>query len=250
MNPDEIKSKLKTAYIGKNIICLDETDSTNNECKRNQCLTNGTVVVSEAQTAGRGRRGNLWLSKKGDGLLFSVYLKPNIPVTKISLITLIAGLAVCRCVGGKIKYPNDIVIGTKKICGILTELTTDGSVICGIGINVNNKSFPDEISHRATSLKIENKLTYDRSRLLSSILNELEVLYKEFIKNGLNNLIEEYKSKCVTYQSEVNVFYNNRSISGICTDITKDGYIVIKNSDGEFIVNSGEVSVRGIYDYI
>lgn len=250
MNLNEIKKYLKTDIIGNNLICLDETDSTNNDCKRNCDAEDGTVFAAELQTAGRGRRGHNWLSPKGSGLWFSILLKPSIPPERISQITLVAGLAICRVIGGKIKYPNDIVIGTKKVCGILTELICGNSVVCGIGINVNNGSFEDEISNRATSLKIENGIEYNREKLLAEILNEFEILYCEFAKNGLCMIIDEYKSKCVTWKSEVAVSYENRSVTGVCSDITADGNIVVDTVNGRIIINSGEVSVRGIYGYV
>ncbi len=250
MNLSEIKKYLKTDVIGKNLICLDETDSTNSDCKRNCDAEEGTVFTAELQTAGRGRRGHIWLSPKSSGLWFSILLKPNVPLEKVSQITLIAGLAVCRVIGGKIKYPNDIVIGTKKVCGILTELVCGNNVVCGIGINVNNDSFEDEISKRATSLKTENGIEYNREKLLAEILNEFEKLYHEFLKNGLHMIIDEYKKRCVTWKSEVTVSYESKSVRGVCSDITADGNIVVDTADGRIVVNSGEVSVRGIYGYV
>lgn len=250
MDLNEIKKYLKTDFIGKNLICLDETDSTNCDCKRHWNDENGTTFAAELQTAGRGRRGHSWLSPEGNGLWFSVLLKPNVPPEKVSQITLIAGLAVSRITGGKIKYPNDIVIGGKKVCGILTELIQDNSVVCGIGINVNNDRFDDEISARATSLRIENGVRYNREKLFAEILNEFEKLYDEFLKNGLNTVIDEYKNRCVTWKSEVTVSYENKSVKGICSDITADGNIVVDTANGSIAVNSGEVSVRGVYGYV
>lgn len=252
----DILSALNTEFIGRNIICLDETDSTNNECKRNSGLADGTVYTSEMQSGGKGRRGNPWSSPKGCGAWFSILLKPEIPPYEVSKITLIAGLAVCRAFGNgaMIKYPNDIVIGTKKVCGILTELSAETDcvnyVVCGIGVNVNTPSFGKELSEKATSLFIESKKKYPRSKIIADILNEFEPLYKSFLKNGLASVIDDYKKRCITLNSAVNVTYNKTTVQGICTDIKADGSIEVTSSDGVITVNSGEVSVRGIYGYV
>lgn len=246
----EIKNYLKTEFIGRNICFFDEIDSTNNEAKRKSDLPDGTVFIAQTQTGGKGRQGKIWVSPKGEGAWFSVLLKPDISPERVSQITLAAGLAVCRAIGGKIKYPNDIVIGTKKVCGILTELVTNENVynvVCGIGINVNTPNFEGELSERATSILIENGYRQNIAYIIGSVLNEFEILYKEFLQNGLKNIIEEYKNNCVTLNSEVTVTYQNKSLHGICTDIRSDGSIVI---DGETVINSGEVSVRGIYGYV
>ena len=177
-------------------------------------------------------------------------LKPDISPECVSQITLIAGLAVSRAIGGRIKYPNDIVIGTKKVCGILTELVTQNnnySIVCGIGINVNTPSFDGELAQKATSLLIENGYEHHVEIIVARVLNEFEVLYKEFLQNGLESIIKEYKYNCITLNSEVTVTYQNKSLHGICTDIRPDGSIVI---DGKTVINSGEVSVRGIYGYV
>ena len=241
---------LNTDFIGRNIYLFEEIDSTNNEAKRSCELPDGSVFIAQTQTGGKGRQGRVWVSPKGEGAWFSILLKPDISPERISQITLIAGLAVSRAIGGKIKYPNDIVIGTKKVCGILTELVTynnNYSVVCGIGINVNTQSFDAELAVKATSLLIENGYEHDIDIIISKVLNEFEVLYKQFLQNGLKNIIQEYKDNCITLNSEVTVTYQNKSLKGICTDILSDGSIVINN---ETVINSGEVSVRGIYGYV
>lgn len=241
---------MNTDFIGRNIYLFEEIDSTNNEAKRSCELPDGSVFIAQTQTGGKGRQGRVWVSPKGEGAWFSILLKPDISPERISQITLIAGLAVSRAIGGKIKYPNDIVIGTKKVCGILTELVTynnNYSVVCGIGINVNTQSFDAELAVKATSLLIENGYEHDIDIIISKVLNEFEVLYKQFLQNGLKNIIQEYKDNCITLNSEVTVTYQNKSLKGICTDILSDGSIVINN---ETVINSGEVSVRGIYGYV
>lgn len=256
ISESEIKSYLNTLFIGKKIIYTEETDSTNNDAKRNSALPEGTVFTSEIQTGGKGRRGKVWTSPKGVGAWFSILLKPDITPEIVSRITLIAGLAVCRGIGtdSMIKYPNDTVIGTKKVSGILTELSAETDavnyVICGIGINVNTESFDDELKNRATSLYIETGKKHDRCKIIARVLNEFEKLYIEFLNNGLKNIIQEYKNNCVTLNNNVSVVYNNLTIQGKCVDITDKGTIIINDGHKDIEINSGEVSVRGIYGYV
>lgn len=249
-----ISAILDTKIIGKNIVCLEEIDSTNNEAKRNSDMPDGTVFIAELQTGGKGRLGRNWSSPKGVGAWFTILLKPDVSPENVSAITLVAGLAVCKAIGGKIKYPNDIVIGTKKVCGILTELcaqiNTVNHVVCGIGINVNNDSFDDEIKNRATSIFIETGKKVSRSSIIAQVLTEFEPLYQSFLHNGLSEIIEEYKSYCVTLNSHVTVTYQGNLMQGICRDILPDGSIVIDNGNERLIINSGEVSVRGVYGYV
>ena len=249
-----ISAILDTKIIGKNIVCLEEIDSTNNEAKRNSDMPDGTVFIAELQTGGKGRLGRNWSSPKGVGAWFTILLKPDVSPENVSAITLVAGLAVCKAIGGKIKYPNDIVIGTKKVCGILTELcaqiNTVNHVVCGIGINVNNDSFDDEIKNRATSIFIETGKKLSRSSIIAQGLTEFEPLYQSFLNNGLSEILEEYKSYCVTLNSYVTVTYQGNSIQGICRDILPDGSIVIDTGNERLIINSGEVSVRGVYGYV
>lgn len=256
LNQAEIFAALHTEFIGQSLFCLEKTDSTNNECKRHSDLPDGTVFASEVQTGGKGRRGKNWASPRGVGAWFSILLKPELRPEEVPRITLIAGLAVCRAIGDSamIKYPNDVVIGTKKVCGILTELSAEmdfvNYIVCGIGINVNTPSFEGELSERATSLLIETGQTYSRARLIGAVLTEFEALYRDFLQNGLSGMMEEYRSRCITLGSEVTVTYNKQSVRGKCTDIREDGSIVIRTEDGDLTISSGEVSVRGIYGYV
>lgn len=251
-----IKGRLKTRFIGRNIICMEETDSTNNECKRHSDMPDGTVFFSERQTGGRGRRGKSWLSPPGTGIWLSVLLKPNMRPENVSGITLAAGLAVCKALGcgSMIKYPNDIVIGTRKVCGILTELSAEvdavNYVVCGIGINTGTESFDGELAGRATSLFLETGKKPDRPELIAAVLAELEPLYEGLVKDGLCSFITEYRKHCVTIGKEVCVTFCGKSIRGICTGIDDGGNITVTTPDKTVTLNSGEVSVRGIYGYI
>lgn len=256
ITPEKIYPYLNTRFIARNIKCYDEINSTNEAAKSENSCPDGTLFISDIQTAGKGRLGRSWLSPRGTGIWMSILLKPDIPLMDVSRLTLIAGIALCRAIGGeaKIKWPNDIVIGTKKVCGILTEMSAETDrinfVVCGIGINVNTKNFPDELKDKATSILIETDNKTDRCYLISKVVNELEPLYDEFIKNGFSSLADEYKKSCVTLGREVKVIYRGKEINGKAIDIGSTGGLVLDTSDGRIEITSGEVSVRGIYGYI
>lgn len=256
LNKCEIQEKLKTKYMGRNLLIYDEVSSTNLAAKEKNNMPDGTVFVADMQSSGRGRLGRVWESAKGEGLWFSVLLKPDMTPEHVSLITLIAGLAVCETLGSGyfIKWPNDIVTDGKKICGILTELSAEIDhveyVVCGIGINVNNAEFSEELREKATSLLIKTGKKYIRNHLLADILNCFEVLYDELVKNGFSSIIERYKKKCITIGKQVSVMGKACPVIGLARDITESGALVISCGGKRLEVNSGEVSVRGIYGYI
>ena len=181
----------------------------------------------------------------------SLLLTPDIAPERIPEITLVAGMAVCRAIGAPamIKWPNDIVIGSKKICGILTEYS-GGRVICGIGINVNTRAFPPELEHIATSLYLETGKDTDRAALAAGVMNAFEPLYGRFLNSGFAALADEYKKSCITVGREVTVTGAGNTVRGTASGITPGGGLVIDTAGGQRIITSGEASVRGIYGYI
>ncbi len=251
-----IQGGLDTCFIGRNIFMYDETDTTNERAKANSDAPDGSVFIAEVQTHGKGSRGRGWTSPKGSGIWHSILLKPDIPPMEVSRITLVAGLAVCKAIGlnSAIKWPNDIVINGKKICGILTEMSSEinmiNYVVCGIGINVNMESFEDELADKATSMYIESGHKYARSEIISKLLNEFEYYYRKFLDSGLRAILDEYKKHCVTLGRCVNVIFKNKTITGTAVDIDENGSLMVEAADGIISVTSGEVSVRGIYGYV
>lgn len=263
IDSEEILPLLTTKYIGRNFIHFDEVDSTNVQCRR-ACSNNpieGMVVAAEEQTSGKGRLGRSWISPKGTGIWMSIVLKPNISPMVAPRATLIGAAAVYTAlkdmgISVGIKWPNDIVINGKKICGILTEMNAEiervNYVIMGIGINVNMESFPDELKEKATSLKNELGNEVDRKKLVANILNNFEVFYEEFKNTGdISRVIEICKEGSLLINKEVRVINGNNEV--ICTviDIDDEGELIVKHKDGTIKrVISGEVSVRGIYGYV
>lgn len=260
LNESSLKSLLHNKIIGKNLIVLDSVDSTNDCLKKlgNEGCENGTVVVTREQTKGKGRLGRTWQSKKDDGIAFSVLLRPNVAPSEVSAITPLAGLAVCKAIREYtkldcvIKWPNDIIVGRKKLVGILTEMSAEFDaveyVITGIGINVDHTSFPEEIAFKATSLLLETGRHIDKNEFLACVLEHLE---NEFVKNNLEltpTALSEYTDLCATVGRSVTFQRGTRRISGMAVGVSEHGELKVMMSDGTIcLVNSGEVTVQGIY---
>lgn len=252
---------LNTKFIGKNIIHFDTIDSTNDYAKK---IANeeeeGTVVISEEQTKGKGRIGRTWDSKKSEGIWMSIILKPNIIPHKAPFLTLIAGASIIKSlnnlgINASIKWPNDIIINNKKICGILTELSSEieriNHIVLGIGINVKTMEFSQEICNIATSLYKEG---YNVSRvdLVQSILEEFEELYLEYINN---NDKEKTLDICRKYSAiidkDIYIINGDNKELVKCLDINEDGNLIINDKNGIMReILSGEVSIRGVKGYV
>ena len=258
-NEIEIKEALNTVKIAKEIYFYEQTDSTNNCIKTlaREGKQEGVIAVAEIQTAGKGRRGKKWQSPKGTGVWFSMLLKPHIMPSEAPVLTLLAGLAVCRAIRqqtalqSKIKWPNDILISDKKVCGILTELDAEMDsvhfVITGIGINVNMETFPEELKQTATSLRIEKGQTISRKNIIKAVLEEFEKIYLQYEKDcNFLPFREEYKKYCVNIGKELQVFSKQPFVAkGI--DITEQGELLVQKQTGEkVVVFSGEVSIRNM----
>lgn len=214
----------------------------------------GVVVTCDNQTAGRGRRENLWIPVPG-ALYMSVLLKPDVFPHKIPGITLMTGLAVCLALREEynadvlIKWPNDLVINNKKVCGILAEMSTlseETALAVGIGVNLNTKTMPEEIKKTATSLFIETGIEKDKDEIMLKILSKIEYFYKEFfLKCKFKDILSEYKKLCDTLEREVFVKAKN-PFKAKAVDINNDGGLIVIKKDGETVtVYSGEVSIGG-----
>ncbi|MBU3158199.1 biotin--[acetyl-CoA-carboxylase] ligase [Clostridium frigoris] len=262
---EEIKNYLDTEYIGRNIIYYDSIGSTNSKAKELAEIGkgHGTVIVSEEQTLGRGRLGRNFLSPKYKGIWMSIILRPNILTENISKITLIGAAAVQKAImkmGVKtsIKWPNDIILNSKKVCGILTEMSGEidhvNYLVMGIGINVNldKEDITSDLKDVATSIKIESGKTMDRKLLLASILNIFEELYIDFVEsNNIKETLDICRKNSILIGKEIRLINRGKVTTAKAIDISDKGELVVENSSGniEHIV-SGEVSIRGLYGYI
>ncbi|MBI5042563.1 MAG: biotin--[acetyl-CoA-carboxylase] ligase [Nitrospirae bacterium] len=247
-----IKKNLTTRFIGADIYLFDAIDSTNSYAHKlaKEGAKEGTVVLSESQSKGKGRLGRTWFSPSGVNIYLSVILMPQMPSTQITLLTFAAAIAVAKAIrdiaglDADIKWPNDILIRGKKVAGILSEMETNKNPlmeglsvkfsIIGIGINVNldKKDIPLELMDNATSIKIESNSTIDRMNLICRVLENLEEWYNLFERNGVNDIIEEWKSLAITIGRDVKVQSGNSFVEGRAVDIDENGALLIKDRDG------------------
>lgn len=269
LSGSEIASRLTTEWAGRTLYYFDETGSTNNDAKRlaEEGAPHGTVVVADIQNAGKGRRGRAWQTLSGTALSFTLMIRPDFSPDKASMLTLVIALSVAEAVErtagieATIKWPNDIVVNKKKICGILTEMTMTPEmdeiqyIVVGVGINVNNaaaQEFQEEVRDRATSLRIESGKQTDRVQLLNEVLTQFEQNYATFLKTlDLSGLRESYQSRLQGLGEEVRVLDPAGEYTGVSQGINDRGELIVVRKNGERVqVYAGEVSVRGLYGYV
>lgn len=265
LSEDLISSSLherQTDFIRK-VVYLPDVDSTNTYAKSaaEHGLPDRTLVTADRQTSGKGRRGRSFSSPGGVGIFMTLLLKPDIPPLKASMLTLPAGMAVCQAlreitgIPAMIKWPNDIVINGKKICGILTEMSAEmdsiNHIVIGIGINVNNPEFPEAIRQVATSALLETGKPFRRSEIIAGVMAWFEKYYNTFLQTSdLSLLKEEYNSLMINTNRKVLVIRPDEQYEAIARSIDDDGELIIERDGVRAKVLSGEVSVRGVYGYV
>ena len=258
----KIKQGLKTQFMGKKLFLFKNIHSTNDIAKElaSKGVEAGTVVISEKQSNGRGRLSRRWLSPAG-GLWFSIILKPKIEPNELFKLTFLTAVVVVRTLRKKfklnaqIKWPNDVLINGKKVCGILSEIITSLSglinfVIVGIGINANIdlKTFPKHLQFSVTSIRSELKKEIDREDFLCALLTELENYYYLLIHGSFDSILEEWKDLNCTLDAYVEVEGLDGVIKGQAIDVDKDGALMIKLENGSMKrVISGDVFLKRFY---
>ena len=264
MTEAEIKSLMHTDWVAKEVLYFDTIDSTNTKAQElaEKGYPSGTLVVADKQESGKGRRGRSWVSPSGTGIFMTLMIKPDINPNNASMLTLVAALAVAKAItsvtGEKamIKWPNDIVVNGKKVCGILTEMNAQfdyiNHIVVGIGINVHNESFPEEISHMASSLMIEaGGKRFHRAQIIAETMSYFEQYYDTFLKTqDLSALVREYDELLVNMNKAVRVLDPKEPFDGKAMGITPKGELIVDTWESRKLVSSGEVSVRGIYGYV
>lgn len=263
MTEAELESLKNTQWAGCEIYCFDSIDSTNTKAKElaEAGHPSGTLVVADQQTLGRGRRGRSWESPAGTGIFMTLMLKPDINPNNASMLTLVAAMATARAItevtgeAAQIKWPNDIVMNGKKVVGILTEMSAQfdyiNHIVVGIGINVHNEKFPEEIAKTASSLLLECGHRIHRASLIEAFLEEFERLYAIYLETeDMSGLQKEYDSLLVNRGRQVRVLDPKEPFEGKAMGITKKGELIVDTWESRKLVSSGEVSVRGIYGYV
>ena len=246
------------------LVHINETNSTNNYLQSlcsEQKVEELTVVVADFQTSGRGQRGNSWESDPGKNLLFSTVIFPEfLEARRQFLISQVISLAIKEELDTyttdiSIKWPNDIVIHGKKVCGILTEMSTQmdyiNYIVIGIGINVQNEAFPEEIGEVATSLRIESGKKQNRAAIIEAVWEEFETYYDIYLKTeDMQGLVGEYNRKLANMNQQVRVLDPKDPYEGTARGITSKGELIVDTWEARKLVSSGEVSVRGLYGYV
>lgn len=255
---------MDTAWAGRPVCFYEELASTNLQAKLDaeNGAREGTLIVADMQTAGRGRRGRSWSSPPGTNVYFTLILKPDFRVELASMVTLVMGLAVAEGIRetcgleARIKWPNDIVVNGKKVCGILAEMSTERDfihyVVMGVGINVARQDFPPEIAQTASCLEQECGRAVSRAEIMVNVMKAFETYYGIFRGDGsLAGLLDRYNGMLAGKDGEVRILDPKGEYRGISRGINPAGELLVEREDGTVEpVYAGEVSVRGIYGYV
>ena len=286
MNKEKIEQALTTTWAARELEFYPVIDSTNNVAKAAGLngRASGFLAVSDKQDAGRGSRGRSWVSPSGYNVFMSLMVRPDIPMDKASGLTLVMALSIAEGIeenlkghffkgdseqgdsagrdldtGIGIKWPNDIVLNKRKICGILTELhmmpdQDDYFVVIGVGINVNQpvELFPEEIRETAGSIFSETGEETDRAKLIASCMKHFEENFEKYTKNqNLSELKESYEKRLLNIGKQVRILDPKGEYEAVALGISDEGALLIRLDDGkQESINAGEVSVRGLYGYV
>lgn len=263
---DKFKENLKTRFIGQTMYYYKITSSTNDVAKKlaGEKIEEGAVVVAEEQTRGRGRLGRKWFSPKG-GLWFSMILKPEIKTADVPKITFVTSLAIANTLRklfslkAEVKWPNDILVNGKKICGILTESVTSGKslkyVVVGVGLNsnVDLKNFPRKLRESTTTLREELKKNVELEHLFSKLLFQIEREYRVFLNGGFKNILNKWKNLTSFIGRKVEVVNVRSKYTGVVQDVDCEGRLVVETSGGfvrRFTAGDVRVVKRPNKDYL
>lgn len=264
LGESEIKSRMETQWVGQRVYFYEKIDSTNTQAKRlaEEDAPSGTLVVSDCQVKGKGRRGRVWTSPKGEAIYMTILLRPQIRPDRASMVTLVMGLSVVQAIRNvlgletSIKWPNDVVLNRKKLVGILTEMSAQMDyieyLVIGTGINANMTAFSEELKDKATSLRMEMGRPVNRAALIAESMKCFEKNYEIFEKTqDLSGLMEDYQAVLANLNQPVRVLEPGHEYSGIARGINERGELLVEREDGTVTaVYSGEVSVRGLYSYV
>ena len=258
----EILSVMTTEVMGRKIYYYDCLGSTNDQARMlaEQGAEEGSLIIAETQNTGKGRMGRAFFSPEGCGIWMSLILKPEIPPMDASMVTLVGAMAVQEMmqdygIVSGIKWPNDIVIDGRKVTGILTEMSAGpdriNSIVIGIGINANMKFFPEELEKTAISMSMVTGENYHRAEIIACVMDHFEKNYREFLKTGdLRFLKERYNASLIHKDKDIDVHEIRRVWRGISRGINDIGELIVSSDEGDVIVRSGEVSIRGVYGYM
>lgn len=242
----DIENRLDTEIIGHKVVSVQETDSTNIQIRgmAERGAREGTVLIADRQSAGRGRLGRRWESPSGVNLYCSILLKPQMPVQQAPQLTFLSAVAVAETLNqvchldARVKWPNDILVGGAKISGLLNEMNAETEqihyVILGVGINLNMTAdqFPPELNYPATSAFLETGREVDRVLFLKILLERLDRYYREFIEHGFGPIRSRWEALCGVMNQRVSVTLQSGVLTGTVVGLDPDGALRVQSDDG------------------
>lgn len=251
-NIEEFDIKLDTEFLGRNFLYIEQIDSTNKYLmQNNENLPNGTVLLAEEQTHGRGRKQRIWFSLPEQSLTFSILLNKKISLQKVNLLNLAAAVAVAQAIENlfqlkiNLKWPNDVLIQNKKVAGILLESSIKGEqlkkLVIGIGINVNQPFFKGSFSLTPTSIRLEFGKIVSREKLLCEILNIFEEIINGF-PNNETKVLNYWREKCRMIGEKIIVTEENVEKFGVFDDIDENGFLLLRTTNGIEKISYGDIS--------
>ncbi|HKZ16107.1 MAG TPA: biotin--[acetyl-CoA-carboxylase] ligase [Geobacteraceae bacterium] len=255
---EEITSGLTTGRIGKKIICFRKTDSTNQIAFKlaEQEAEEGTVVIAEEQSHGKGRLGRHWESPYGVNLYCSIILRPPILPAQAAQFTFLSAVAVAKAIETttsltpRIKWPNDVLVNGMKVSGMLNEMSAETEkinfIVLGIGVNINmrREQFPKELRHPASSLYLESGKPVDRTEFTRTLLTDFDFLYEDYLRRGVSSVKEQLLARSAFMGKKVKVSFHDRESFGIAAGLDDDGALLLQLSDGKIEkVLAGDVHI-------
>jgi len=252
-----LRKGLKTRLFGNKIYTFDSIDSTNNCAKAVAgCGANeGTVVIAEQQTAGRGRLGRPWEANPNENLMFSIVLRPKVAPDSLNLLPLYVAVAIADAIERiahlkvECKWPNDLLISKKKVAGILIEGSVKQNlmeyVVIGVGLNVNQQRFSEDLALKATSLKLECSRDFDRVTLFREILTSLEGKYKTVSSTGFQSILPQWLSRTSMINQPISVSQQGNVFSGIVKGLSVEGGLILQSNGTEKTLFAGDVTIVG-----
>lgn len=261
LTPSAWTPLLHTRALGRAVSHYEHTLTSTNLVLKDmakQGAPHGSLCLCECQTAGRGRMDRTWSSPEGQGVWLSVLLRPKMPVENAPVITFCCALAMAKAVrqvtalDAKIKWPNDLVLHGKKLCGILLEMGFDAQgyyVIAGTGLNVRHAAYPPELAERATSIE-EWAEVPDRGAVVAAYLSALEDALSAVEQHGFAGIAEDFRRECITLGSQVHVLGTDCTFTGVAEDIDETGALLVRTEGELRRVLAGDVSVRGVMGYV
>ncbi len=255
---EEISAGLETRRIGTNIICFEKTDSTNLEATKlgEQGAEEGTVVIADEQSRGKGRLGRHWESPGGVNLYCSIILRPPIMPSMAPQFTLLSSVAVAQAIESttplipRIKWPNDILVNGMKVSGMLNEMSAEmekvNFIVLGIGVNLNMRQehFPDNLRHPASSLFLESGKVINRVEFTRTLLTAFDILYDNYLDAGIAPIREQWLARSAFTGKRVRVSFQGNDTFGLAVGIDDDGALLLEHEGGKVEkVLAGDVSI-------